>query len=91
MTWRVLISAPYLVPAIEEFRARLEAAGVEIILIPVRERLSEAELLPVVKTVDGVICGDDQFTKCAEPSAYQAVISLATIKSTFPRRRGPRW
>jgi len=63
MTWRVLISAPYLVPAIEEFRARLEAAGVEIVLIPVRERLSEAELLPVVKTVDGVICGDDQFTK----------------------------
>jgi len=63
MTWRVLISAPYLVPAIEEFRARLEAAGVEIVLIPVRERLSEAELLPGVKTVDGVICGDDQFTK----------------------------
>ena len=30
MTWRVLISAPYLVPAIEEFRGRLEAAGVEV-------------------------------------------------------------
>ena len=63
MTWRVLVSAPYLVPVIEQFRARLEAAGVEIVLVPVRERLSEAELLPVVKAIDGVICGDDQFTE----------------------------
>ena len=62
MTWRVLISAPYLVPAIEEFRTRLEAAGIDIVLMPVNQSLSEAELIPLVKTIDGVICGDDQFT-----------------------------
>ena len=63
MTWRVLISAPKFLSAIEEFRPRLEAAGVEIVIVAVRERLSEAELLAVVETMDGAICGDDQFTE----------------------------
>jgi D-3-phosphoglycerate dehydrogenase / 2-oxoglutarate reductase len=63
MRWRVLISAPYFLPVVEEFRPQLEAEGVEIICAPVRERLSEDELLPLIKTIDGVICGDDQFTE----------------------------
>lgn len=63
MTWRVLISAPYLLRALEEYRSILEAAGLEIVVMPVRERLSEAELLPVVGMIDGAICGDDQFTR----------------------------
>jgi phosphoglycerate dehydrogenase-like enzyme len=63
MKWRVLVSAPYLLPALEEFRPFLEAAGVEIIRAHVCERLSEKELLPVVETLDGVICGDDQFSE----------------------------
>jgi D-3-phosphoglycerate dehydrogenase / 2-oxoglutarate reductase len=61
MTWRVLISAPYMLACVEEFRARLEAEGLEIITTKVSERLSEEELLPLVETIDGVICGDDQF------------------------------
>jgi len=48
---------------VEEFRARLEAEGVEIVTADVRERLSEEELLPLVETIDGAICGDDQFTE----------------------------
>jgi D-3-phosphoglycerate dehydrogenase len=63
MTWRVLISAPYLLPVLEEYRSTLEAEGVELVVMPVRERLSEGELLPVVGTIDGAICGDDQFTE----------------------------
>ena len=63
MTWRVLVSAPKFLAAVEEYRPRLEAAGVEIVLVPVRERLSENELLEVVETIDGAICGDDQFTE----------------------------
>jgi D-3-phosphoglycerate dehydrogenase / 2-oxoglutarate reductase len=63
MKWRVLISAPYMLPVVEEFRPRLEAEGVEIIAAPVRERLGEAELLPLVATIDGALCGDDQFTE----------------------------
>ncbi|MCA1555985.1 MAG: dihydrofolate reductase, partial [Acidobacteria bacterium] len=64
MTWRVLISAPYLLSSLDEFRSRLESEGVEIVCVPeVRERLSEAELLFLIETIDGVICGDDQFTE----------------------------
>jgi phosphoglycerate dehydrogenase-like enzyme len=63
MSWRVLISAPKFLSAVEEFRSRLEAAGIEIVIVPVRERLSESELLAVVETIDGAICGDDQFTE----------------------------
>jgi D-3-phosphoglycerate dehydrogenase len=63
MTWRVLVSAPYFLPVLEEFRPRLEAEGVSILTIPVRERLTEEELLPIVGVIDGAICGDDQFTE----------------------------
>jgi len=63
MRWRVLISAPKFLAEVEEFRSRLEAAGIEIVIVPVRERLSESELLEVVETIDGAICGDDQFTE----------------------------
>jgi D-3-phosphoglycerate dehydrogenase len=63
MKWRVLVSAPYILPVLEEFRPRLESAGVEIVLADVKERLNEDELLPIIGTIDGAICGDDQFTE----------------------------
>jgi D-3-phosphoglycerate dehydrogenase len=63
MRWRVLISAPYLLPVLDEFRLRLEAEGVEIVCAHAQERLSEEELLPLIGTIDGVICGDDHFTE----------------------------
>src|SRR5215207_5557714 len=70
MNWRVLVSAPYILPALEEFRPRLEREGVEAVRADVRERLSEEELLPLVAEIDGAICGDDQFTErvlCSAP------------------------
>ena len=63
MTWRILISAPYFLPVVEQYRAQLEAEGLELVIADVRERLSEAELLPLVATIHGAICGDDQFTE----------------------------
>jgi D-3-phosphoglycerate dehydrogenase len=63
MNWRVLVSAPYILPVIEDFRPWLEAEGIEIVTAPVRERLSENELLPIVRNIDGVICGDDRFNR----------------------------
>ena len=70
MSWRVLVSAPYMLPALEEFLPRLEREGVEVVRAHVRERLSEEELLPLVAEIDGAICGDDQFTErvlCGAP------------------------
>lgn len=63
MKWRVLISAPYILPVLDEYRSVLEENGIEVVVAPVEERLSEAELLPLVQDVDGAICGDDEFTE----------------------------
>jgi D-3-phosphoglycerate dehydrogenase len=61
--WKIIVSAPYMQPVIERFRPRLEGAGCEIVLPPVNERLSEMELLGIIEDIDGVICGDDRFTR----------------------------
>ena len=63
MTWRVLISAPYLLPLTEQLRLRLENEGIEIVTADVRERLTEESLLSLVGSIDGAICGDDPFTE----------------------------
>lgn len=63
MIWRVLVSAPYFIPVIEDFRERLKDKGVELIAATVMERLSEEELLGVIGDIDGIICGDDRITQ----------------------------
>jgi D-3-phosphoglycerate dehydrogenase len=62
MTWKVLISAPHLRAALDRFRPVFEAEGIEVIVVPSAQRLSESELLPWVADIDGAICGDDAFT-----------------------------
>jgi D-3-phosphoglycerate dehydrogenase len=94
MKSRVLISAPYLVPSIDEFRPRFEASDIELILAPVRERLSETELLPLVQDIEGIICGDDQISEKVLASALSLkVISkwgtgVDSIDITAAARRG---
>jgi D-3-phosphoglycerate dehydrogenase len=63
MTWRVLVSAPYMMPVIDRFKAELAPLGVQLEAVPVQERLEEADLLRLLGDVDGVICGDDRFTE----------------------------
>ena len=63
MRWKVLLSAPYMQPVVDRFRPVFDDHGIEIILPPVNERLSEEELLQWVGDVDGIICGDDQFAE----------------------------
>ncbi len=60
--WRVLVSAPYMIPFPEEYRRHLEEHDIEVGVVQVNERLDERELLPLIADVDGVICGDDEFT-----------------------------
>lgn len=62
MTWRVLVSAPYMVPVVGQFRDELAALGVHLETVAVQERLGEADLLRLVGQIDGMICGDDRFT-----------------------------
>jgi len=59
----IVISAPYLLPFIDRFRPIFKHYDIELILPPVFERLSEAELLELAGKFDGIICGDDRFTE----------------------------
>jgi len=59
---RVLISAPYMLPVLDQYRPVLASAGIEPVVVDVVERLSKAELLRHAGQVDGVVCGDDPFS-----------------------------
>jgi len=61
--WKIMVSAPYMQPVIERFRERLESEGCAIVLPVVNERMSEMELMRAIADIDGVICGDDRFTR----------------------------
>ena len=60
--FRILITAPYMLPVIDDYADLFARHNAEMIKADVEERLEEADLLPLVGDVDGVICGDDRFT-----------------------------
>jgi len=62
MTWKVLVSAPYFQPVVKDFMGWFDEHGIEVVLPPVRERLSADDLMPWIGDVDGVISGDDEFS-----------------------------
>lgn len=63
MSYKVLISAPYLQPHLNRFRPLFAANNIELFVPPVEERFEEEDLLPWMGDIDGVICGDDRFTE----------------------------
>jgi D-3-phosphoglycerate dehydrogenase len=75
MKWKVLVTAPYMQPVPDKYRKILEENGIELIVPPVEERLSEKELLEFIDDIDGVISGDDQFTE----RVYKAAQKLKVI------------
>ena len=62
-TFKVLFSAPYMIPFLDRFRPELEAHGLELIIPNVQERLSENEILAYAGEFDGAICGDDRYSE----------------------------
>ena len=73
--FRVLISAPYFLPVIERFRKEFESRQIEPVVVPVRERLEESDLLEIIADIDGVICGDDKFTE----KVFEKAVKLKVI------------
>lgn len=71
---RILVSAPYMLPVWDRFQPIFDGLDVDVVLADVVERLSEDELLAYAGSIDGVICGDDQFT-------------AAVLKAAAPRLR----
>jgi len=63
MELKVLITAPYMQPKIDRFKSIFEENNIQIYLPPVKERLSEKELIECIDGIHGVISGDDQFTE----------------------------
>ena len=61
--FKVLVTAPYLQPIVENYRAIFTSHQIETVVPPVRERLSEEELLQYVGDIDGILCGDDRLTE----------------------------
>ena len=72
---KVLVSAPYAMPVIERFKAELEAAGCEVVVAKVTERLEEDELIALIGDAAGLICGDDRVT----PKVLAAAPKLKVI------------
>jgi D-3-phosphoglycerate dehydrogenase / 2-oxoglutarate reductase len=58
----ILFSAPYMLPSVERFRPVLERKGIDLIVVDVKERLEEADILKFAGQFDGAICGDDYYT-----------------------------
>jgi D-3-phosphoglycerate dehydrogenase len=59
----VLFSAPYMIPFLERFQPVFTGFGIELIVPEVEERLEEEQLLEYANKFDGVICGDDRFSR----------------------------
>lgn len=62
MPYRVLVSAPYFLPVVDEFKTYFDQHDIEIVIADVEERMEEHQLLELIADVDGVLCGDDRFT-----------------------------
>jgi D-3-phosphoglycerate dehydrogenase len=63
MSYRVLVSCPLIVDSMGEFDDILREHNVEYDIVEVDQGLSEAELLEIIDQYDGVIAGDDEFTR----------------------------
>lgn len=72
---KVLVSAPYFIPVVEDYRARFAERNIELVVGDVTERFSEADLLPIIGEYDGMLCGDDQVT----PRVLNAAKKLKVI------------
>ena len=63
MTYRILLSAPYMIPFVERFKPVFEHYGLEVVVPEVHERMEEEQILEYAGEFDGTICGDDRYTE----------------------------
>jgi D-3-phosphoglycerate dehydrogenase / 2-oxoglutarate reductase len=62
MKYKVLITAPYMIPVINRFKPIFDEYNIELIIPAVQERMEEADLLNYAGQFDGTICGDDCYS-----------------------------
>lgn len=61
--FHVLVSTPLIHDSINEFDDLLEAHGITYDIPEIDQHLDEEDLLPIIDQYDGVIAGDDEFTR----------------------------
>src|SRR5215813_9439894 len=62
MTFKILFTAPYMIPLVDRFKPVFEKYDLELIIPEVQERMEEVDLLQYAGQFDGAICGDDRYT-----------------------------
>ncbi len=62
MNKKVLITCPHLQKTIDLYRNFFAERDIEVVVPPMVQQMSEAELLEIIDQFDGVIAGDDPFT-----------------------------
>src|SRR5512146_2102511 len=62
MNYKVLFTAPYMIPFVDRFKPVFDTYDIGLIIPEVHERMEEAELLKYAGQFDGAICGDDRYT-----------------------------
>jgi len=77
MTYKVLVSAPYFQPVIEDYRDIFEKYDMELLVPNVNERMSEEELLPIIDDVDGL--------ETVSNSVYNNNISNSIIRNKLTK------
>src|SRR5512133_3088871 len=63
MKYKVLFTAPYMIPFVDRFKPVFDKYGIDLIVPEVHERMEEADLLKYAGQFDGAICGDDRYTE----------------------------
>jgi D-3-phosphoglycerate dehydrogenase len=59
----ILFTAPYMIPFLDRFRPVFERYNLELVTLPVEERLEKDQILEFAGNFDGTICGDDHYSK----------------------------
>lgn len=57
----VLLTAPYMLQAIDRFKPFFEKYGLDLVIPDVNERMEEADLLKYAGKYDATVCGDDRY------------------------------
>lgn len=63
MIYRILLSAPYMIPFVERFQPVFDHYGLEVVVPDVHERMEEEDILAYAGQFDGTICGDDRYSE----------------------------
>jgi D-3-phosphoglycerate dehydrogenase / 2-oxoglutarate reductase len=58
----ILLTAPYMIPFPDRFKASVTKYKLDLIVPEVHERMEEADLLKYAGQFEGAICGDDRYT-----------------------------